>query len=176
MAETTCNLTSLTAEPRSRNGKVFTGTGLKKSDPAKYEFVLAALKERNVSYEAIARIFSVSPNTIRAIAKDHQIEPCDRRSNLLGKVDKAIDTSIDQLQQALDAREIKPGQLAVTTGILLDKRSDLLIEGQMQAAQIEGEPAVADILGELRGLAGPKTQVLIQVNTIQSSHYETTGH
>tara|TARA_E500000331_G_scaffold31590_1_gene26496 strand:+ start:327 stop:1013 length:687 start_codon:yes stop_codon:yes gene_type:complete len=110
---------------------IFTGERLKERKPEVYRACVSLLAQ-GASYLSIAKLLSVSVNTIAAVKKHEAISIESEKRELAGAMRLATGLAVERINELLQdderAKEIPLNQLAITTGILTEK-TELLTGG-----------------------------------------------
>jgi len=126
----------------------YTGKGLKRVDPERYESILKAAKN-GFGVDTLMEVFGVSRELGLKMIEQADRDP-QAQEAFLEKLVKTRDLALERLSSALESGEMKPQQLPVTTGILIDKVEQLL-----------GKPSTT-IRHETINLSGPALEELIK--------------
>ena len=102
----------------------YTGTGLKKQDPERYESILKAAK-KGFGIETLQEVFGISRELAVTMVEKAERDPKAQEA-FLQELVKTRDTALEKLGDALKSGELKPQSLPVTVGILIDKVETLL--------------------------------------------------
>jgi hypothetical protein len=99
--------------------KRYTGSGLKKTDPERYDSVLKAAK-KGFGPETLTEVFGISPQLAAEIVQQAERDPKAQEA-FLSDLIKTRDAALEKLSAAIESGELKPDKLPVTVGILIDK-------------------------------------------------------
>lgn len=104
--------------------KRYTGSGLKKQDPERYESILKAAK-KGFGADTLTEVFGISRQLAVSMVEKAERDPKAQEA-FLQELVKTRDTALEKLGDALKTGELKPQTLPVTVGILIDKVETLL--------------------------------------------------